>query len=119
MPVLSRPLIAYLWLNQDKVNEEHDKVMLDIFVGESLASRTLRQSHAFTKRTVVGLAIGSVESVDWKSTFNAYRHLSHCLSCVYRKCGFVSRGFPKFGNAWHAARGCDWWELDNYQINTS
>ena len=37
----------YLWLDEDQINEEHNKVMLYIFVGEALASRTLREPHTF------------------------------------------------------------------------
>jgi hypothetical protein len=33
--------ITHLRLNQDQINEKHDEVMLDIFVGEAFASRTL------------------------------------------------------------------------------
>lgn len=30
-----------LWLDQNKINEQHHKIMLDISVGEPLAARTL------------------------------------------------------------------------------
>jgi hypothetical protein len=32
----------YLRLDKHEVDKDHDKVVLDIFVGESLAARTLR-----------------------------------------------------------------------------
>jgi hypothetical protein len=53
--------------------------MLNVFVGEPLAPGTLRQSHTFPKSTVVSLAVGGVEGVDWKSAFNAYRHFTTLL----------------------------------------
>jgi len=52
---------TYLGFDQNKINEEHDKVMLNILVGELLATRTLCQTHSFTERVVVRFAIGSVE----------------------------------------------------------
>ena len=38
---------SYLRFDQDEIDEEHDKVMLDVFIGKAFASRTLRQSYAF------------------------------------------------------------------------
>jgi hypothetical protein len=37
---------AYLRFDQDQVNEENNKIMLDIFVCEAFASRALSQSDA-------------------------------------------------------------------------
>jgi hypothetical protein len=54
--------------------------MFDVFVGEAFASGTLRQSHSFAQGTVVGFAVGGVEVVDWKPTFNAYRHFTTLLA---------------------------------------
>ena len=38
----------YLRLHQDQIDKEHNQIMLNIFVGESLASGTLRQAHIST-----------------------------------------------------------------------
>jgi hypothetical protein len=98
---------SYLWLDQDKVNEEHDEIMLDIFVGKALATRALRQSNTFSQRTIVRFAVGGVERVDWKSAFNAYRHLSHCWLC---RMSLTCLESPRstFGDAWHPADYCHW-----------
>lgn len=53
--------------------------MLDVFVGESLASRTLRQAHSFPQGAVVGFAVGGVQGVHRESAFNAYRHFTTLL----------------------------------------
>lgn len=80
---------TYLWLNQDEVNKEHDKVMLDVFVGEPLAPRALRQSHTLSKSAIVSFAVRGVKGVDWKSAFNAYRHFTTLLD--------ATRAEPVFG----------------------
>lgn len=53
--------------------------MLDVFVGEALAPRTLRQSHPLSQGAVVGFAIGGVKGVHRESAFNAYRHFTTLL----------------------------------------
>lgn len=35
--------------------------MLDIFVGKALAPRTLRQTHAFAQRLVIGFAVRRIQ----------------------------------------------------------
>lgn len=52
---------TYLRLDQYEVNKQHDKVMLDVFVGELLAARTLCQSHALAQRSVVGFRVLGVQ----------------------------------------------------------
>jgi hypothetical protein len=39
--------MTYLWLDQYQIDEQHDKIMLNIFVGKALASRTLCEPHTF------------------------------------------------------------------------
>jgi hypothetical protein len=34
--------------------------MLNVFIGESLAARTLRQTHPFAERAVIGFAVRGV-----------------------------------------------------------
>ena len=68
---LSKPLgnaKTYLRLDQNQIDEQHDHVMLDILVGEALAPRALRQSHAFAQSTIVGFAVGRVEGCDVLTT---------------------------------------------------
>jgi hypothetical protein len=66
----------HLRLNQHQVDEQHDKVMLDVLVGKSLASRALGQAHAFPKRPIVGIAEFLVEGRYGMPAFNANRHFS-------------------------------------------
>ena len=40
-------VLTYLRLDKHQINEQHHKIMLDIFVGKSFASWTLRQAYAF------------------------------------------------------------------------
>lgn len=42
---------THLWFHQDQINEEHNVIMLDVFVGETLASWTLCQSHIATSHS--------------------------------------------------------------------
>lgn len=52
---------AYLRLDQDQINEKNNIVMLNIFVGEALAIRTLCQSYTLAERSIIGLAVSCVE----------------------------------------------------------
>lgn len=72
-PVVT-PFISYLRFYQDKVNKEHDEVIFDIFVGEVLAARALRQTHAFSQRAIVGAAISAVQMRDGIGAFDADGH---------------------------------------------
>jgi hypothetical protein len=65
-----------LRLDQDQVNEQYNKVMLDILVGEAFAPWTLRESHAFAENLVIGFAVCSIECADRIATLNADGHLS-------------------------------------------
>ncbi len=40
---------THLGFDQDKINEEHDEIMFNIFVCKALAVRTLRQSDTFSQ----------------------------------------------------------------------
>lgn len=48
--------------------------MLDIFIGEPLTARTLRQSHPFAERAVIGFAVGRVQMGNRVGAFDTYRH---------------------------------------------
>jgi hypothetical protein len=56
--------------------------MLDIFVGESLAARTLRQAHAFAQRSIIGTAVGAVQVGDRVRALDAdwHRHGNPIIS---------------------------------------
>lgn len=82
--------VTHLRLDQDQVNEQDHKVMLNIFVGESFAIGALRQAYPFTKRTIIRLAVNSVEVFDGSAAGDAYRH-----ACLERK-GCTDRLAPYF-----------------------
>ena len=65
-------LRTYLRLDQHKVDKQHHQIMLDIFIGKSLASWALRQAYTLSERLVIGLAVGCVQVLHWEatSTFN-------------------------------------------------
>jgi hypothetical protein len=51
----------YLWFDEDEVDEDHDEVVFDVFVGEALAARTLRQSHTFTLGAIISTTVGAIQ----------------------------------------------------------
>jgi len=59
---------TYLRFDQDQINKQHNKVMLDVFVGESFAPRTLRQANALAQSLVVRFAVGGVEGLHGQAT---------------------------------------------------
>ena len=63
---------SYLGLDQHQIDEQNDHIMLDIFVGEALAPRTLRQSHTLAQRFVVGFAVGRVQCLDWEAASSTH-----------------------------------------------
>jgi hypothetical protein len=48
--------------------------MLNIFVGEAFASRALGQTDTFAQRTIVSLAISSIQILDRRTAADAYWH---------------------------------------------
>lgn len=56
--------------------------MLDVFVRETLAARTLRQPHAFAETAVIGFAVFVVEALHGVAAFDADGH------CIDAGCGF-------------------------------
>lgn len=54
----------YLRLDEHQVDEDHDKVVFNVFIGEALAPRTLGQSHAFALGAVIGTTVGAVQVRD-------------------------------------------------------
>jgi hypothetical protein len=65
---------AYLGLDKHQVNEQHDEVIFNIFVGKSLATRALRQSHTLALRPVIGATVSTVQVGDWIRAFDADGH---------------------------------------------
>ena len=65
---------TYLRLDQDQIDEEDDKVMLDVLVREAFTTRTLGQTHAFAECLVIGFAVGRIKRADGVPAFDAYRH---------------------------------------------
>ncbi|KAI5300011.1 alpha-1,2-mannosyltransferase (Kre5) [Ascosphaera pollenicola] len=65
---------THLRLDQNQINEQNHKVMLDVLIRELLAARTLRQSHALAQRAVIGFAVRRVEVRDGEAAFDAYWH---------------------------------------------
>ena len=61
-------------LDQDQIDEEDDKIMLDILVGEAFAAWTLGQPNTFSECFVIGFAVCCVECADRIAAFDAYRH---------------------------------------------
>jgi len=63
-----------LRLDQHQVDKQHHKVMFNVFISESFASRTLCETHTLSQRYIVGLAVFSVERVHRISAFDANGH---------------------------------------------
>lgn len=61
---IEQQVSIHLRLDQHQIDEQDDKVMFHVFVGELLAARTLGQAHAFAQRAVIGFAVGTVELRD-------------------------------------------------------
>lgn len=63
-----------MWLYEHQVDEYDDKVVLDVLVGEALASRALCEADAFAECAVVCFAVGGVQRFDWGAAFDADGH---------------------------------------------
>ena len=77
--------MTYLWLNQHQVDEQHDEIMLDVFVGEAFAAWTLCEPHAFAESLVVGFAVCGVQRTDWIATLDADWHCMYWLGRLVTK----------------------------------
>lgn len=90
MIFLGQDCSTYLWLDQHQINEQHDEIMLDIFVGEAFAAWTLRETHTFAESLVIGFAVCSIKCADWVATLDADRHCASiicgCLATEYLCC---------------------------------
>jgi hypothetical protein len=63
-----------LGLDQDQVNKQDDKIVLDIFVGESLAVGALCETDSFPESSIVGFTVHGVQLLDGSAACDAYRH---------------------------------------------
>lgn len=81
---------TYLWLDQHQIDEQHDEIMLDVFVGEAFAAWALRETHTFAESLVVGFAVSCIERTDWIATFDTDGHCASigpgCLVTEYLYC---------------------------------
>ena len=71
--------ITDLRFDQNKIDEQDDEIMFDIFVRESLAARTLRKTDSFTQRSIVGFAVSRVQI---RELIAAFYTDWHCLFIV-------------------------------------
>jgi len=67
---------AYLWFDQDQIEEKDNKIMLDVFVCETLATRALCQANALSQSTVIGLTVCRVQAAYGVPALNTYGHCS-------------------------------------------
>ena len=67
---------SHLRLDEDEIDEQHDVVVLDVFVRKSFASRTLSQPDAFAEGTIIGRSVRGIELIDGIATFDADGHSS-------------------------------------------
>jgi hypothetical protein len=88
---------TYLRLDQDQIDEEDDKIMLDILVGEAFAAWTLGQPYAFAESLVIGFAVGGVKCADRIPTFDAYRH---CICFERFDPGYMEWMFDVMSDLW-------------------
>lgn len=76
---IEQKMSVYLRLDQDKVNKQHDEIVLDVFVCKVLALGALREPHPFAGRAVICSAVAGVELLDGMPTFYADGHLGRLL----------------------------------------
>ena len=79
VPISPLEVGSHLRLYQHQIDEKHDKIMLDVFIREALATWTLCQSHAFAERAVIGFAVFGVERFDGVAAFDADGHWCRAL----------------------------------------
>lgn len=66
--------MAYLWLDQDQVDEEHDKVMLDVLVAEAAAVAAHCQADVVAARLVARTRVLRPQRLDRVPALDADRH---------------------------------------------
>jgi hypothetical protein len=66
--------MTYLSFYQHEIDEEDDKVMFDVFVGEVVAGGAVGEAYALSESAVVGFGVGGVEDGDGVAAVDAYWH---------------------------------------------
>lgn len=61
-------------LDEDEIDEQDHKVMLDVFVGEELAFGTLGKAHAFAECSIVGFGVCCVQRGERIAAFDTDGH---------------------------------------------
>lgn len=74
LPPLNKRIYTHLRLDQNQVDKQYDKVILDVFVRKVLAARTLCQAHAFAQRSIIGTAVSAVQVGNRIGAFDADGH---------------------------------------------
>lgn len=77
--------MTHLRLDQNQIDKQHNKIVLDILVGEPLAVRALGQADPFAQGAVIGLAVDRVQVLDGRTAGDAYRHA--CVRLLKSKKG--------------------------------
>jgi len=67
---------THLRLDQDQINKQNHKVMLDIFITESPAILAHSQPDIVARRLIA--ASFAPECLDWVAALDAYRHRIQC-----------------------------------------
>lgn len=78
-PSRALSVTTYLGFDQDKINEQHHEVVLDILVSELLAARTLCQAHALSQSAVVGFRVLGVQCFHRVAALYADGHSSAAI----------------------------------------
>jgi hypothetical protein len=65
---------TYLRLDQDQINEKHNKIMLNVFIAEPPAVLAHSEAHAMACRLVICARVLCVQSLHWIPAFYTDRH---------------------------------------------
>jgi hypothetical protein len=57
---------SHLRFDQHQIDEQHNVIMLDIFVGETFALWALSQPDAFAETSIIGFAVCCVQGGYWR-----------------------------------------------------
>lgn len=74
-PKLQGPAQTHLRLDQNQVDKQNHKVILDVFIGEALAPRALRQAYTFPQGSIIGAAVRAIQMRNWVGALDADRHV--------------------------------------------
>lgn len=97
---LQFPAQTHLRLDQNQVDKQNHKVILDVFIGKALAPRALRQAYAFSQGSIVGAAVRAIQMRNWVGALDADRHvvlLAHGTCSMDSKKLKLQLWTPRFG----------------------